>query len=934
MSSSAQDIPSTAYRGHSLDPVTVIRSNPTESSQVKLKDADSTPPDSSLLARLFPGTTGREEQPNLPDNLRLGQYMVESRIGAGGMGAVFKARDEQLDRTIALKVLSPSQANDTSSIKRFHNEAKSAARLDHENVARIYSIGEDKGLHYIAFEYVEGITIRELIRRRGSVDSFETVNLLLQIAVALKHTAAAGVVHRDIKPSNLIMMSSGKVKLVDWGLARKERLDEQSLDLTVSGTTLGTFDYISPEQARDPRNVDVRSDIYSLGCTAYHMLTGVPPYADGTVLQKLLDHQGKPTPDPRDKNPNIPRELARIVKKMMASDPDDRYWSPQSLIEDLLEMAAQSGLRAIHPDGLTWQTSTAGSTGTIPMRLFWWWLGTFAIACVVAITFDRWSLEQSAQIDNDLNRTVSTLENDGSTQTFFPAEMSPDAIRNQPSGSENSPLNSLTNSVDSTKKSSDLTLGDDRKELSQIPPGYPSPITNDLVHSEDIFDGFFQSGSIEVDWGRVAFEEQQAGILRADITEQLKQDDSGSSVNDDGSTGMNSVEKYVLGESSQFRLITREGQDLGFQSTLESALEAIPDGGVIEFLGKPGQVTYQKINQLKIIDKSITISGSTRSELILQFDTSQFAASSRSRDFIVINGGSLTIKNLHLQVAIPDAVTQAWSLFLVEGTSKLRCSQSTFTVDSRYQTDASIVKMNRSAQQIIDEMSQGAGAAAVERLVQFEECFFRGVADLVSTESSDDSTVEVSRSLLTLDGALIRFHGDKSMRAERDLLTLRLSRVTALLNDGLIRLDLGMTIPRQPVDLKIRTEDSLILGRIDQPMIQLSAGLENRTLEGLLHWDGNHNILAGWKNLMTLNGSNSIETETNTSATILDTNSRELPRDFLEYLPRLAWDQWSVSKFYSELEMAASAQDLTVDLTAFGPEAKLLPNAPTPRIVP
>lgn len=124
---------------------------------------------------------------------------------------------------------------------------------------------------------------------------------MLQISVALKHTAAAGVVHRDIKPSNLIITPQGRAKLVDWGLARKERVDENSLDLTASGTTLGTFDYISPEQARDPRSVDVRSDIYSLGCTSYHMLTGSPPYAEGTVLQKLLDHQGKSAPDPREK---------------------------------------------------------------------------------------------------------------------------------------------------------------------------------------------------------------------------------------------------------------------------------------------------------------------------------------------------------------------------------------------------------------------------------------------------------------------------------------------------------------------------------------------------------------------------------------------------------------------------------------------------------
>ena len=159
-------------------------------------------------------------------------------------------------------------------------------------------MSEDRGLHFIAFEYITGTNVRDLIASDGPLEPADAVNYTLQIASALVHTNEIGVVHRDVKPSNIIITPTGRAKLVDLGLARNPELNQTSEDLTSDGTTLGTFDYISPEQARDPRGVDVRSDIYSLGCTIYHMLTGEPPYPDGNAFQKLLDHQGKQPPDP------------------------------------------------------------------------------------------------------------------------------------------------------------------------------------------------------------------------------------------------------------------------------------------------------------------------------------------------------------------------------------------------------------------------------------------------------------------------------------------------------------------------------------------------------------------------------------------------------------------------------------------------------------
>lgn len=201
-------------------------------------------PSSQVVARLFPPTRelGSSAPEFDPSGLELGHFRIEERIGMGGMGAVFRALDLRLQRNVALKLLAPGQSYDSASVKRFENEARAAARLDHENIARVYFIGEERGLNFIAFEYVTGLNVRDLIRRSGKLSPTDTVNYALQISYALKHTSAMGVVHRDVKPSNIIITPQGRAKLVDLGLARKDHAE--SADLTVTGTTLGTFDYI------------------------------------------------------------------------------------------------------------------------------------------------------------------------------------------------------------------------------------------------------------------------------------------------------------------------------------------------------------------------------------------------------------------------------------------------------------------------------------------------------------------------------------------------------------------------------------------------------------------------------------------------------------------------------------------------------------------
>ncbi len=269
-------------------------------------------------------------------SLRIGKYEVLSHIATGGMGAVYKAVDPDLGREVALKVLSPEIAHKPNMVERFRREARSAAKLRHENIVAIYEVGEAAGTHFIALEFVEGIDLHEYITSRQRLEPEEARQLLLQAARALDHAAGQGIVHRDIKPSNFLLTEKdGKplLKLTDLGLARQTREDEARL--TKVHTTVGTVDYMSPEQAKDSASADIRSDIYSLGCTFYHMLSGNAPFPEGSIYERIYKHVEVDPPDIRTLNPDVPDEYVVILKKMLAKKPENRYQTPRELLNDL-----------------------------------------------------------------------------------------------------------------------------------------------------------------------------------------------------------------------------------------------------------------------------------------------------------------------------------------------------------------------------------------------------------------------------------------------------------------------------------------------------------------------------------------------------------------------------------------------------------------------
>ncbi len=263
---------------------------------------------------------------------RIDRYLLLDLIGQGGMGRVYLARDTRLNRLVALKLLSPERLSNPRAIARFQREARVGAQLQHENLVRIYDFGESKGRYFLVMEYIEGKTIGTLISEQGPMPSPTAARLLRQVALGLEHAHRKGLIHRDVNPYNILVTHDGTAKLADLGLAIAMTEEDP---VTHDGAMVGTFDYIAPEQARHSRAADIRSDIYSLGCTIYHMCTGRVPFPGPSLPEKLFGHQSiEPTPLCR-MVAGLPEGLSEIVERMMKKMPGERYATPMQVAQAL-----------------------------------------------------------------------------------------------------------------------------------------------------------------------------------------------------------------------------------------------------------------------------------------------------------------------------------------------------------------------------------------------------------------------------------------------------------------------------------------------------------------------------------------------------------------------------------------------------------------------
>lgn len=291
----------------------------------------------------------------------LGDYVLLGKIGAGGMGKVFKARHRRMDRIVALKVLPPNMMKHPEAILRFRQEVKAAAQLFHHNIVTAFDAGEQSGVHFLVMEYVDGQALSAIVKEHGPFHLEKAIEYIRQASVGLQYAHERGMVHRDIKPSNLMLDVDGEVKLLDMGTARIGNQPEE--ELTKSGVIMGTVNYMSPEQAKDPHTVDHRCDIYSLGCTFYYLLTGKPLY-QGDMIQTLMAHANKPIPTVAASNSKIPTWIDTILAKMLAKNPAQRYSSLLEFRNDLLELAANDDGES---SSLTDELNRANSIQSFPV---------------------------------------------------------------------------------------------------------------------------------------------------------------------------------------------------------------------------------------------------------------------------------------------------------------------------------------------------------------------------------------------------------------------------------------------------------------------------------------------------------------------------------------------------------------------------------------
>jgi len=275
----------------------------------------------------------REQTKRTGRHILMGHYEMIAKLGEGGMGAVYRAKDQQTGAVVAVKVLPKHLASDMDYVVRFRREAELASKLDHPNIVRAIEAGEASGYHYFAMEYVEGYNLATQLGQAGRIREGEALHIVRDVAMALEHAHASGLVHRDIKPANVFLAKGGAVKLGDMGLAKET--DAEVTQLTQSGMVMGTPHYISPEQAEGRRDIDIRSDIYSLGAMLYHMLTGEVPFDGATPLAILNKHLTEDLPWPADINDELTDEVCSLVQRMMAKDREDRYQDPLHVIQDI-----------------------------------------------------------------------------------------------------------------------------------------------------------------------------------------------------------------------------------------------------------------------------------------------------------------------------------------------------------------------------------------------------------------------------------------------------------------------------------------------------------------------------------------------------------------------------------------------------------------------
>jgi serine/threonine protein kinase len=793
-----------------------------------------------------PRPTGHNELVRQLAGERLNHFQLLEYVGGGGMGAVFRALDTMLNREVALKVLSRDQGADEETRRRFQNEAQSAARLDHENVARVYYVGEDRGLNYIVFEFIEGVNLRDLVEQKGPLPLPEALSYTLQMAHALEHAASRNVVHRDIKPSNVIITEGGRAKLVDMGLARLHQPRPGGGELTASGVTLGTFDYISPEQARDPRCADVRSDLYSLGCTVYYMLTGRPPFPDGTVLQKLLQHNSDAPPDPREFDPTLPPAVSALVSKMLAKDPLKRYQVPSNLVADLLVLADQIGcvLPGIGRPHWLPAPENGNASATLVRHLPWLVPVSLLFASVVAA---GWPLPG---LDSSDDKLVASLLEGRSRPQPLPRPASAASHGKQaddapyvdesnadlPGAAKQNENHSQQHSGAAARTSEPASDGEtENRESSVLSSDNHAPDNNTAIKVGDQ-----GTGSI----GHLSALPTDISAAKPDATDADEPIPEGLLVVADGAR---QPRRY---------------------NSLAEACAAARNNDVIElrYDGPRSEAPIALHNQRIEIR-----AGSQRRPLVVfrPNDTNPIAT---DRSMISIAGGSLKLTSVEIELDLTGAApSENWSLFNVDQADGLRLEHCLLTIRNAtakgdtYHDKVSFFSVGGpAAAEPMVMMPKGMLPLPPVQMV-LNNCLVRGEADLLVDRDFKPLNFSCINGLVAIGERLLLAGDGSSMPQEGARVRVELDHVTALVRQGLCRVAAGDATSALP-EIEMRVSGSEIVS--DKPDAALVEHISNATvgdLQARFHWEAAKTTYRGfrtfWK-IATPNTSREIDART------------------------------------------------------------------------
>jgi eukaryotic-like serine/threonine-protein kinase len=761
-----------------------------------------------------PDPTSRILEGRVMPGDRIGHFDLVEYIGGGGMGRVYCAIDTKLGRTVALKVLPPEQAVGDA-LQRFQNEAQSAARLDHENIARVYFVGEDRGLSYIVFEFVDGLNVRLLVEQKGPLPLAEALSYTIQMAEALAHADARGVVHRDIKPSNVLITPEGRVKLIDMGLARLRCGDPATADLTQSGVTLGTFDYISPEQARDPRSADIRSDIYSLGCTMFFTLAGHPPFPEGTVLQKLLQHQGDQPPDIRQFRPDLPEEVSRVLRKMMAKEPRHRHGSCEELATDLLALAAHIGLQPVIPTSKVW-LAPPGPSVSLFQRHLPWMAPVAALVCVVLLVHYL-----SAPRDEALPPALVEVAK----------ENVPDKGKAEKNAVEKSVARKGTKRGDASKKKREATNEDAtqkslvRRDAGETRSGGTSssaifpPEESEL--SSPFSDPFADPPMSPLDAAR-------PGVATSDPDPK-------------GTSGSQALPEG-LPKRSGVLIVSERANGENEYSSLGAACNAARSGDVIE-LRFDGP---REERPIKLSNQHVTVQAGKGYRPILVFRPTELNPVMYPRSMFTLTAGRWEMSDVAVELHVPrEVLAENWAMFEARGGQTLRLKRCSLTVRNasdqmtRYHQEVAFVRAKPAPD--AEPAVESSPAATPLATIELTDCIGRGEAVFLCVEDLQPVYMLWENGLLATTEQFLTVGGVQAAPKPDEMVRLDLRHVTAAVRGGLCRLSATPASPHQ-LTVQFACTDSIILTARNSPLVEQEGTASLEKSRQRFVWNGDRNF--------------------------------------------------------------------------------------------